>query len=390
MDYSKFATSQLKDISLQLSASITEKMCAETVDEKALEKLETRLALIADELYKREKAELAAAAARPPAPPNATPITSSGTESLAKDMRFAMDHITVFGPGQDASNFIATLTNVHRNYVADKPELEGRFTKFAITRLCDTYQTQLHSSAEKVLTFAGLKSFINKHYACQETVYQRLEAVHSIQIDTTCANYSDNWTNYTVKLENAINDVYRYIEAKWKEEKGEQELTNKQLMSIMGTQIFLTKLQSSGQGAGINAYNSIISQLDGVWNIGACHARAKVYLDRANQSDILATTQPDQAAFFSRQKHNTRSEKESIREGQPRQDTASSTSARAPKVPKWFLKTHKGYCWRFNSIGKCPDDPCKYKHLSPTATETEKDAHYHATDEPEVEQGFYE
>ena len=241
-----------------------------------------QLALINAELKKRADAE-------PPRSKLHTGSSSDPDTQLGKDMRACLDRVTVLAPGGSSTDFIASLENCYKNYVEGKPGLETRFVKNAITRLADSYQTQIHGAENKLVIWAQLKTFVSDNYGVKLTLYQKMNELFDLQVN------SSDWTRYSVSLQNAVDEVLRFVDSKFKKSHSVEELDAKKLFDIFATQIFLRRLE---EGSGHDAYNYISGQLHDVSNVNSALCLAKSYIDRTknNSPDPVS----DNSTFFGR------------------------------------------------------------------------------------------
>ena len=169
--------------------------------EAAVQLLVKQMELINAECKKRADAE-------PPRQKVPTGSSSDPDSQLGKDMRACLDRVTVLAPGGSSTDFIASLENCYKNYVEGKPGLETRFVKYAITRLADSYQTQIHGAENKLVTWAQLKTFVSDNYGVKLTPYQKLDELFDLQVN------SSDWTGYSVSLQNAADEVLRFVDSK--------------------------------------------------------------------------------------------------------------------------------------------------------------------------------
>ena len=165
---------------------------------------------------------------------------------------------------------LASLENCYKNYVEGKPGLETRLVKYAITRLADSYQTQIHGAENKLVTWAQQKTFVSDNYGVKLTPYQKLDELFDLQVN------SSDWTGYSVSLQNAADEVLRFVDSKFKKSHPAEELDAKKLFDIVATQIFLRRLQ---EGSGRDTYNYISGQLHDVSDVNSALCLAKSYID---------------------------------------------------------------------------------------------------------------
>ena len=130
--------------------------------------------------------------------PEAPITTSQSTHSTSTDpddqigcdMRSSLDRVTILAPGVNSTDFLVSLEDAYQNHVKERPGLETRFVKYAITRMCDSYQTQLHAlqGSKKVKTWVDFKTFVLDNYAVrleEKTVSRRkwLSEVKNLKIE---------------------------------------------------------------------------------------------------------------------------------------------------------------------------------------------------------------
>ena len=335
------------------SSKVMELKLADAVANKAqIELLQAEMITLATEIGKRESTKVKAEVA---------PAPVSKTAELGKDMRMAIDKVPELGPGGDASNFLATLDNIHRNYVDDHPALEERFTKYAVTRLCSSFQTQVHGQATKLQTWPALKKFVSENYGLRLTPYQKLDQLFDLQVDS-------DWPAYAVKLQNCTNEAATYVEEKWKKANPNEAFTVKVVFDLMATEIFFRRLQESSDK---EAYNHICGQLDSVWDLNGAVAKAQDWLSRANRSDSADVTAGASTFFGQSKKANNRnknSKAEKKPSQQPRSDENSGQkSDNAPtksNLPSFreHLKVAPKTCYKWVT-GRCTKgSECNFNH----------------------------
>ena len=285
----------------------------------------------------------------------------------AKYIRSTVDRVTILAPGGSSTDFLASLENCYKNYVEERPSLESEFVSYAITRICDSYQTQIHGLEKKITTWAELKAFVSDNYGVRLTPYQKMDQLFDLQVSAS------DWTAYTVSLQNAADEVLRFVETKFEKKHPGEDLTSKKLFDIIAVQIFLRKLQ---EGSDRGAYDYICGQLHDVWDLNACLALAKNFIDRRNKSD---STDPvsDNAAFFGQS--GQRPGQGRKKQGQNSREKPKPNNSEAPKpadsAPRyqWTTETLKaatpGTCIAWANHGKCRrKDRCKFKHQWNMAT----------------------
>ena len=281
MDYTKQTDQNLVTLYNNYSAKLIDLQIAGD-NQAALDKVVVELGKI--------NAELQCRAAAAPAPISAGSRTtqSDPDAQIGKDMRASLDRVTILAPGVNSTDFLASLENAYKNYVEERPNLETRFVKYAITRMCDSYQTQVHGLDDKLKTWAELKTFVSDNYAVRLTPYQKMDQLFDLEVR------SGDWTTYCVDLQNASDEVLRFVEGKFAKKHPGEELTSKKLFDIIAVQIFLRKLQ---EGSDRGAYDYICGQLHDVWDLNGGLALAKNFIDRRNKSDSGEPVS-DNAAFY--------------------------------------------------------------------------------------------
>ena len=309
---------------------------------------------LAAEMQKRKEAA-------PSTPSGSTFGTRDPDNQLAKDMRATVDRVPILEPGASSTDFLASLENCFKNYVEERPSLEYRFVKAAVARMCDSYQTQVHGLEKKILTWSQLKVYVSDNYAVRLTPYQKMDQLFNLQVT------SSDWTGYTVNLQNAADEVLRFVETKFEKSHPGEDLTSKKLFDIIAVQIFLRKLQ---EGSDSGAYDYICGQLHDVWDLNACLALAKNFIDRRNKSD---STDPvsENAAFYgqsgSRPGQGRRNKGQNSREKpKPSKTETPKQGDLAPRLQfttEILKATTPGTCIVWANTGKCKfKDRCKYKH----------------------------
>ena len=371
MDVTTYTDANLAQQFSKLSDEILKFELADPVDKKALATLYAKLSTINDEQARRVAASATVIKPEVQSKPQHT--------EMGKDMRMALDRIPEFGPGGDTSTFIAALENIHKNYVADHASLEPRYVKYAITRLCSSFQTQVHGHTPKVATWTSLKKFIGDNYGLRLTPYQKLDTLFDLKADS-------DWPSYAVKLQNCANEVALFVEEKWKKGHPNEALTVKHVFDLIATEVFLRRLQD---GADKEAYNYICGQLDDVWEINGALAKAQDWLSRANRVDDAGLA-ADGATFFGR--GNPAQNKRN----QPRSNSKQQNSAKGEQKPRDQddrrpfppLALHKTmapdtcYFWAYK---ECTKQKCSRKHEWPESkpkkdakTEAQADTFYNS------------
>ena len=126
--------------------------------------------------------------------------TTSRSTELGKDMRNSLDRIPELTPGADTSVFLAALENCYKNYVEAHPDLEERYVKYSVTRLCSAYQTQVHNVTPRISKWADLKTYISDNYGLKLTPFQKLDSLFELKADA-------DWAGYCAKLQNHADEV---------------------------------------------------------------------------------------------------------------------------------------------------------------------------------------
>ena len=287
--------------------------------------------------------------------------TDSDTQ-IGKDMRSALERVTVLAPGVNSTDFLASLENTYKNYVEERPGLETRFCKIAITRMCDSFQTQIHGLEEKINTWVELKTFVSENYAVRLTPYQKMDHLFDLEVKNS------DWTSYCVELQNSADEVLRFVEAKFQKKHPNEELTSKRLFDIIAVQIFLRKLQ---EGSDRSAYDYICGQLHDAWNINSALALAKNFIDRRNKSDSVDPVS-ENATFFGRnsQRPGQGRRNKGRKSGEAPKPTQTETaktvdSAKSPRF-QWTAQSIKattpGTCLMWANKGECTRRTCYYEH----------------------------
>ncbi|MAB74962.1 MAG: hypothetical protein CMO47_00665 [Verrucomicrobiales bacterium] len=358
--YAEYSTSSLKDDSKELRHQIFELRKADAAANAALiTELEAERVKVEKEIRSRETAEIAEHKFP------VTAVTSGKADNgLAKDMLVAVNQITVFDAGSEASEFVAELYNCYLNYVKGAPGLEPRFIKAAISRLGTDYQRQLLHSGEPPETWDALKSFIETNYSSKMTVYQKMHTLFELDPD------HHDWTAYATRLENRINSVFNFVSDTFSKEKGGAQLTAKKLMEVWAVMIFLEKLKDSDDA---KAYDYIVGQLDAVWNLNSVVTRAKGYLDRCIRDENLANSTQN-GSFFGKavQKNRSRgqSPKRVVTVTQKQDQKSSEGSKKKNQKHKEFLawvKQNPGVCYGWAVKKNCRYEekhgkPCPHSH----------------------------
>ena len=328
-------------------------------DEEAMDRFKTELAKIDAELSCRGDAVSSTRAASSGA--RSTPGDTEG--QMGKDMRASLDKVHELRPGVASTDFVASLENCYNNYVKDRPALEARFVKYAITRMCDSYQTQIHGAENKLVTWAQLKTFVLDNYGVRLTPYQKLDQLFDLQVN------SSDWTGYCVSLQNSADEVLRFVESKFKKGHPTEELSSKKLFDIVAVQIFLRRLQ---EGPDHKAYDYICGQLHDVWDLNSALALAKNFIDRRNKSDSNDPVS-DNAAFFGRtnqnrgqgQRNQGQSSRDTPKQGDSESKKSSEPKEGAPRF-KFTLAALKAAsprtCLNWANKGKCGNKKCSFKH----------------------------
>ena len=301
--------------------------------------------------------------------------STSKTNELGKDMRNSLDRITELTPGADTSVFLAALGNCYKNYVEAHPELEERFVKYAVTRLCSAYQTQVHNVTPRITTWGVLKKHVSDSYGQKLTPFQKLDALFELKADA-------DWAGYTAKLQNHADEVLVFLEDNWKKHNPGKDFTVKVLFDLMAAEIFLRRLQDGPDRA---CYNFICSQLHEVWDLNGAFAKAKGWLDRANRENPLDST-VDLTAFYghnSKPNHGRQNQPRQQQKpqkppsnGQQGQPNAAGDPTKANFMPlAIFKKVTPNTCYKW-ATGRCTkaDADCKFQHKWTTADAKKSDA----------------
>ena len=358
-NYADFSTASLMDDSKEIRGQIFQLRKEDAAaNAEFIKQLEAERAKIEKVIRTRENAELE----KKPAVP-ITPASNKADNGLAKDMLVAVNQITIFDAGSEASDFVAELFNCYLNYVKGAPVLESRFVKAAISRLGTDYQRQLLHSGEPPETWDQLKSFIELNYASKMTVYQKMHTLFELDPD------HHDWTAYATKLENRINSVFNFVSDAFSKEKGGAVLSAKKLMEVWAVMIFLEKLKDSDDA---KAYDYIVGQLDSVWNLASVVTRAKGYLDRCIRDEDLANSIHN-GSFFGKgvPKRNSRgqSPKRVVTVAKQEQKSSESSKKKNEKHKEFlaWVKKNPGVCYGYAVKKNCRYEekhgkPCPHSH----------------------------
>ena len=355
MDYSTQADQNLSTLYSKYSDRLIDLQLAG--DQTSIDTLVKEMAKINDEIQRRGPTTPSVQST-----PAGSRSTSDPDAQFGKDMRAALERVTILAPGVNSTDFLTSLQNSYNNYVKTRPGLETRFVKFAITRMCDSYQTQIHGLEQELTTWTELKTFISDNYSVRLTPYQKMDQLFDLEVK------SSDWTSYCVDLQNSADEVLRFVEAKFKKKHPDGELTPKKLFDIIAVQIFLRKLQEGSDRA---AYDYICGQLHDAWDINSALALAKNFIDRRNKSD---STDPvsENATFFGRndkrpsqgRRNKGPKPREAPKPSQPEtpKPTEPTAAPRLQFTAQSIKAVTPGTCLLWANKGKCTRRVCNYKH----------------------------
>ena len=276
-------------------------------------------------------------------------------------MRNSLDRIPELTPGADTSVFLAALENCYKNYVEAHPDLEERYVKYSVTRLCSAYQTQVHNVTPRISKWADLKTYIGDNYGLKLTPFQKLDSLFELKADA-------DWAGYCAKLQNHADEVLVFLEANWKKHNPFKAFTAKVLFDLVAAEIFLRRLQDGPDRA---CYNHICSQLHEVWDLNATFAKAKGWLDRANRENPLDSV-VDLTAFYGQKANQGRRDQprqgqkssKPANTGQPKDQKSTSDQKKDNRIPFHMFKSiSPKTCYQW-AVGNCKKEAseCRYKH----------------------------
>ena len=353
MDYSTQTDQNLVTLYNQYSTRLID-LQIEGGKEAAESTVVNYLTQINAELKRRADAE-------PPAQKFSSKSGASDPDSqFGKDMRACLDRVTVLAPGVNSTDFLASLENCYKNYVEGRPGLEARFVKYAITRMCDAYQTQIHGAENKLVTWAQLKTFVSDNYGVRLTPYQKLDKLFDLQVN------SSDWTGYCVSLQNSADEVLRFVESKFKKSHPAEELGAKKLFDIVAVQIFLRRLQ---EGSDRGAYDYICGQLHDVWDLNSALALAKNFIDRRHSSDSPDSVS-ENSTFFGRgnqkpgkgENKGRNSQKQNKAEQKKAPESTEQGASRFKFTVATLGQASPKTCLLWANEGKCTRKKCHFEH----------------------------